>query len=98
MHETYCVSINDSLSDVASLIVRKNTQRAFVLDENRELCGVVSTGDVLKITMQKYRQAFSCIYTFTLCVGNLKNKSINASESPNCLFSAFSESLVHRLA
>lgn len=55
MHDTYCVSANDSISDVANVIVRNNTQRAFVLDENRRLCGVVSRGDILRVTMKKYR-------------------------------------------
>ena len=55
MHDTYCVSKMDSLSAVADVIVRQNTKRTFVLDEEGQLCGVVSRGDILRITMKKYR-------------------------------------------
>ena len=45
----------DSLSAVADVMVRQNTQRTFVLNEEGQLCGVVSRGDILRITMKKYR-------------------------------------------
>lgn len=55
MHDTYLVSKDDPVSEVANLLVRKNAQRVFVLDENGRLCGVVARGDILKVTMDKYK-------------------------------------------
>ena len=55
MHDTYTVSVNDSLSFASDILVRKNAHRAFVLNEEGTLCGVITRGDILRKTMEKYR-------------------------------------------
>jgi len=58
MHEAYCMSKCATLSELASQIVMRHLHRIFIVNENDKLVGIVTRGDILRVTMAKYRSLF----------------------------------------
>eukprot|EP00210_Caulerpa_lentillifera_P004765 g4549.t1 len=56
MHDAFCMSECATLSELADQIIMKHLHRIFIVNENDKLVGVVSRGDILRITMGKYRE------------------------------------------
>ena len=55
MHSAFCMSLEGTMEDAASMVVQKRAHRICVVNDKQELVGLISRGDIMRATMANFK-------------------------------------------